>query len=130
MNRTNGHAAAGLMALMAMTLGCQTEQSLQQSPLERGEQRPGRTMLAETELVERVRMELAHEPLLAPTAIRVDGHGGTLRLRGVVHTGAQHSRAIDIARASAGVKRIDNQLIRRGRSGVTDGPLPDTQLQL
>ena len=129
MNRKNGHAAAGL-AVMALTLGCQTEQSLQQTPLERGEQRPGRTMLADTTVVERVRTGLNTEPLLAPAAIRVDGNGGTVRLRGAVMTGAQQVRAVDIARASAGVKRVDDQLIRRGRSGVSDGPLPDTQLQL
>lgn len=129
MKSKNGHTAAGL-AVMALTLGCQTEQSLQQTPLERGEQRPGRTMLADTAVVERVQTRLINEPLLAPTAIRVDGNGGTVRLRGVVMTGAQQVRAVDIARTSAGVKRVDDQLIRRGRSGIGDGPLPDTQLQL
>lgn len=129
MDRKTGHAAAGL-AVMALTLGCQTEQSLQQTPLERGEQRPGRTMLADTAVVERVQAGLINEPMLAPAAIRVDGNGGTVRLRGVVMSGAQQARAVDIARASAGVKRVDDQLIRRGRSGISDGPLPHTQLQL
>lgn len=128
MDRKTGHAAAGL-AVMALTLGCQTEQSLQQTPLERGEQRPGRTMLADTAVVERVQAGLINEPMLAPAAIRVDGNGGTVRLRGVVMS-AQQARAVDIARASAGVKRVDDQLIRRGRSGISDGPLPHTQLQL
>lgn len=111
-------------------MGCQTEQALQPTPVERGEQRPARTMLADAELLKRVQTELARDPALAAASIHVEAVGGVVRLRGIVRDNAQHTRAREIARAVGGVRRLDDHLIRHGRSGVADGPLPQTQIQL
>lgn len=121
------HATIAFIAAVS-GMGCQTEQALQPTPVERGEQRSARTMLADADLLQRVQTELAREPALA--GIRVETAGGIVRLRGVVRDSAQQARAREIARAVGGVRRIDDQLIRHGRSGVTDGPLPQTQIQL
>lgn len=110
---------------------CQTEQALQPTPADRGEQqRSGRTLLADATLLQQVQTRLAAEPLLAETAIRVETVGGVVRLRGVVYSALQRARALEIARGISGARRVDDQLVRHGRSGVTDGPLPRTQFQL
>lgn len=111
--------------------GCQTEQALQPTPpVERGEQRSARTMLADADLLQRIQTELAHEPTLADASIRVETEGGIVRLRGIVYDRAQQARARDIARGISGVRRIDDQTVRHGRSGVADGPLAQTHIQL
>ena len=125
----HGGTTLALIAAVAAT-ACQTEQALQPTPAERGEQRPGRTLLADADLLQRVQAGLAREPLLADTVIRVESVGGVVRLRGVVYSSVQQARALEITRAVNGARRIDNQLIRHGRSGVSDGPLPRIQLQL
>lgn len=125
------HGGAGMVLIAAVAgLGCQTEQALQPTPVDHGEQRSGRTMLADTELQQRLEANIAHEPLLAAARIQVAINGGVVRLRGVVLSHAQHARAREVARALHGVRRIDDQLIRHGRSGVADGPLPQLQLHL
>lgn len=126
------HRGSTTIAFIAAVsgIGCQTEPPLQPTPVDRGEQRSARTMLADAELLERVQTELAREPALAAAAIRVETAGGTVRLRGIVHDRVQQARAREIARSIAGVRRIDDQLIRHGRSGVADGPLPQLQVQL
>lgn len=123
------HATVAFIAAVS-GMGCQTEQALQPTPVERGEQRSARTMLADADLLQRVQTELARDPTLAATSIRVETAGGIVRLRGVVRDSAQHARARELARGVGGVRRLDDQLIRHGRSGVADGPLPHTQIQL
>lgn len=125
--RQHGSAAVAFIAAIS-GIGCQTEPALPPTPVDHGEQRSARTMLADAELLQRVQTEMAREPALA--AIRVETAGGVVRLRGAVQDGAQQARAREIARGVAGVRRIDDQLIRHGRSGVADGPLPQLQLQL
>lgn len=127
--RRHGGATVAFIAAVAAA-ACQTEQALQPTPADRGEQRPGRTLLADATLLQQVQTRLAAEPLLAETAIRVETGGGVVRLRGVVYSPVQRARAIEIARGIHGARRIDDQLIRHGRSGVNDGPLPRTQFQL
>lgn len=112
---------------MAVT-GCQTEQA--GPPAERGEQRPGRTMLADAELGQHVRQLFAAEPMLAGTAIRVMAGDGVLRLGGMVRTPAQHARVREIVQGIDGVRRVDDYLVRYGRSGVGDGPTALARLQL
>lgn len=130
MLRQHGGATVVLIAAFA-AVGCQTERPALQTPPDRGEQQPARTMLADSDdVLQRIRTGLAHEPLLADARIRVDAQRGTVRLRGVVHDGIQQARAIEIARGIPGVRNIQNELIRHGRSGVAEGPLPHAQLQL
>ncbi len=129
MVRQHGGAAVALIAAFA-AVGCQTERPVPQTPPDRGEQRPPRTMLADSNVLQRIRADLAHEPLLAGTQISVEADRGMVRLRGVVYDGVQQARALEIVRGIQGVRNIDNQLIRHGRSGVADGPLPHAQLQL
>lgn len=128
MSKHRGTMAALVAAVTAIS--CQTEQPLQRTPAERGEQKPGRTMLADSELAHRVQIGLANDPVLAETAIRVETVDGVVRLRGVVYSRTQQTRALEIARAIDGVRRIDDVLVRHGRSGVTDGPLAQIQMQL
>lgn len=124
------HATVAFIAAVS-GWGCQTEQALQPTPpVERGEQRSARTMLADAELLQRVQAELARDPALAAASIRVETDGGVVRLRGIVSDRAQQIRAREIARSVGGVRRIDDQTIRHGRSGVAEGPLPRTQIQL
>ena len=129
MVRQHGGAAVALIAAFA-AVGCQTERPVPQTPPDRGEQRPPRTMLADGNVLQRVRTGLANEPILAGTRISVDAYRGMVRLRGVVYDGVQQARALEIVRGIRGVRNVDNQLIRHGRSGVADGPLAHAQMQL
>ncbi|MFP5349944.1 MAG: BON domain-containing protein [Gammaproteobacteria bacterium] len=126
------HHRSATVAFIAAVggIGCQTEPALQPAPVERGEPQSARTMVADAELLQRVQVELAREPAFAAVAMRVEAANGVVRLRGAVRDRAQQARAREIARSIPGVRRIDDQLIRHGRSGVADGPLPQLQLQL
>ncbi len=130
MLRQHGGTTVALIAAFA-AVGCQTERPVPQTPPDRGEQRPARTLLADSDdVLQRIRTGLAREPLLADARISVDTYRGTVRLRGVVHDDVQRVRAIDIARRIPGVRNIQTELIRHGRSGVAEGPLPDARVQL
>ena len=123
-------AQAALALLAAMTASCQTDQSLQPTPAGRGDPPSGRTMLADSDVSREVRRVLDTEPLLADATIEIDAIGGVVRLRGMIRHPAQRARALALAGQVHGVRRIDDGLIRYGRSGVGDGPLAQTQIQL
>lgn len=115
------------LAGAAMIGGCQREQQLPKSvPVEQHNARPTATLLAQLPeaVLDKVKHELAADPLLHGAHIFVDSDAGRVRLRGFVNSGAQEARALRIARTVSGDEQIEARLIRRGRSGVADGPLP------
>lgn len=113
---------------VAVAVGCQREQQLPKSiPVEQHNARPAPILLAQLPgpVVEQVKRQLAADPLLHGASISVIGTTGYLRLHGFVSSGAQRQRAIAIAQTVLGDAPVEARLIRRGRSGVADGPLPD-----
>lgn len=87
-------------------------------------------MLADAELGQHVRQLFAAEPALASAEIRVTATDGVLRISGMVRTPVQHARVREIVRSLDGVRRVDDHLVRYGRSGVGDGPTALGRLQL
>ena len=129
MQRTRGGRTVIVtcLATAAIVAACQREQQLPKSvPVEQHNARPTATLLAQLPeaVLDKVKHELAADPLLHGTRIAVDSDTGRLRLRGFVSSGAQEARAISIAQTISGNEAIEARFIRRGRSGVADGPLP------
>ena len=130
MQRLGGGRLVLLACLVgsAVVAGCQREQQLPKSiPVEQQNAGPSPTLLAQfpaASVVEQIERQLAADPLLHGARIVVDHGSEGLRLRGFVKSGAQAARAVTLAQAISGNEQVDARLIRRGRSGVDDGPLP------
>ncbi len=71
-------------------------------------------VLAESTLTAKIKSKIALDDTLRGTSINVDSAGSGVILRGDVTTAAQRTRAVQLARETAGVTAVDDQLeVRR-----------------
>lgn len=135
-------AIAGVWVMVVLSAalgGCAQEEPLpKQGPAEHGgrayalaaaPEPSARTETHET-IAERVRAELARDPVIGNLVINVRGAGGQVHLRGFVVSSVQKARAGEIAQSVRGVTRVDNALITRAPSGAAQGPVAESPLYL
>jgi len=123
----------GVFALIMALTGCTHDEPLpQQGPAEHGGKAYAGTGYAadDAAMVQRVRSELARDPVIGAVAINVHAADGRVHLRGFVASTMQRVRAEEIAQSVNGVTHVDNRLITRARSGAADGPLAAARLYL
>ncbi len=85
-------------------------------------------VLEDATVTSRIKSGLLRDPVVAGSAIGVEVQDGVVTLTGRVPSEAVAARAVDIARNTEGVRRVEDRLVRGGQaSGSADvpaGPAP------
>jgi hyperosmotically inducible protein len=79
---------------------------------------PGRTVaqtVDDAAVTAKLKSALLQAPDVKGTDVNVDTVNGKVTLKGTVESQAQADRAVQIARASEGVREVDNQLMVKAR---------------
>jgi osmotically-inducible protein OsmY len=66
--------------------------------------------IADSTLTAKIKSKIALDDTLRGTRVNVDSHGTEVTLRGSVASGAQRARVLQLARETAGVTSVDDQL--------------------
>jgi hyperosmotically inducible periplasmic protein len=96
-NRNRWIIAAAVLVLAAGTMACSSTQTT-------GEQ------MSDAWITSKVTARMTADPEVNPFEIDVDTTDGVVRLSGMVETETQRSEAVEIARNTEGVKRVDNDI--------------------
>ena len=67
-------------------------------------------VIAESTLTAKIKAKIALDETLRGTRVNVDSHGSEVTLRGTVATRAQRQRVAQLARETAGVTAVEDQL--------------------
>ena len=71
------------------------------------------SVLEDGALIAKIKSKMALDDSVKALDINVDSHSGVVTLRGTVHSQAEKTRALQLARETSGVKSVDDRLVLR-----------------
>src|SRR5215207_5364277 len=100
-------------AVLAMTAGYATAQTATQEAKEKTQAAAGKTaqVMTDAEITSAVKSKLLADKTVGGLKLDVDTKDGVVTLSGPVHTANERAAALRIARATKGVKSVQNSLV-------------------